>query len=114
MISYNMHKSEIDNIKWPENIYFGSKKYYLMNKKNDLINIKVNILNFYCVNHHYYSHIVKNNKICNSKIQYNKSEDVFYLLEDHSVECQKNNPPKKNELLDNSKKVYKLSNLKKN
>ena len=37
MLNYYLKHSEIDsNIKWPENLYYGSRKYYMMNKKKDL------------------------------------------------------------------------------
>ena len=46
MLSYTYGYCEADkNIKWPENLYFGSWKYYLMNKPTDLINIKKKTLN---------------------------------------------------------------------
>ena len=91
-----MKKSDlIPDIHWPENIIFGSRKYYLMNKKIDLINVKKEILNFYCINHHYFSIIIKKEKICNSKIQYVKKEKEFYLIENHSIEYIKNIIPKK-------------------
>ena len=46
MIIYDMKHILTDNsIRWPDNVIYGTKKYYLMNKKKDLINIKHNILN---------------------------------------------------------------------
>ena len=37
MLNYDLKYSELDsNIKWPENLYYGSRKYYMMNKKKDL------------------------------------------------------------------------------
>jgi len=113
MLNYDLKYSELDsNIKWPENLYYRSRKYYMMSKKKDLYEKKIKILNFYCVNHHYISKIIKNEKICNSKIQYKKTEDEFYLIEDHSGECQLEKIPKKEEVKKNTKNFYMLTNLK--
>ena len=68
-------------------------------------------MNYYCINHRYKSNVIKNAKKCNSKIQYKKKEDEFYLIENHSAECQINLNIKKKILKDNSINVYKLSNL---
>ena len=78
MIIYDMKQALTDkSIKWPDNVIYGTKKFYLMNKKKDLTNIKHNILNYYCINHRYKSNVIKNAKKCNSKIQYKKKEDEF-------------------------------------
>lgn len=77
-----------------------------MNKRNDLINIKHNVLNFYCINHRCKSNVIKNIQ------KYNiKKEDEFQLIENHSAECQININIKKKFLKENSINVYKLSNL---
>jgi len=112
MLSYTYGYCETDkNIKWPENLYFGSRKYYLMNKPNDLINIKKKTLNYYCINHRYISKLKKESKICDSKIQYIKTEDEFYLINDHSGECNLGIKPTKKEIKENSDKIYKITNL---
>ena len=56
--------------------------------EKDLTNKNINVLNYYCVKHHYESKIIKDSKKCNSKIQYRKKEDDFYLIIDHSNECE--------------------------
>ena len=34
MLIYEINNSEYDtSIKWPANLYYGSRKYYIMNKK---------------------------------------------------------------------------------
>ena len=71
-------------------------------------------MNFYCCNHHYISYILGNAKICISKIQYNKYEDEFYLISDHSYECQQEGIKSSSLVINNSKLCYKLSNLKNN
>ena len=112
LLIYDIEKSANNKeINWPINILFGSRKYYMMTKKKDLNKKSTNIINYYCVKHHYYSHIKKDCKICNSHLQYKRDEDEFYLIEDRSAECQKNIIPNKKILEENSKKVYKLSNL---
>ena len=46
MLIYDMKTVLTDNsIKWPVNLIYGTKKYYLMNKKKDIVNINHNILN---------------------------------------------------------------------
>ena len=112
MLIYDMKTVLTDNsIKWPVNLIYGTKKYYLMNKKKDIVNINHNILNQYCINHRYKSKVIKNVKKCNSKIQYKKKEDEFYLIENHLAECQININIKKNILKENSINAYKLSNF---
>ena len=69
-----------------------------MNKSKDLVNPKNKILNYYCVNHHYKSKLVKNQKKCNSKIQFSREKEEFYLIEGHSAECNINKTPKFNEI----------------
>jgi len=46
------------------------------------------------------------------KFNIKDNEDEFYLIEDHSGECQLENIPKKEEIKKNTKKFYKLTNLK--
>ena len=82
-----------------------------MMAKEDLNKKSTNIINYYCIKHHYYPYIKKDCKICNSHLQYKRDEDEFYFIEEHSAECQKNIIPNKNILEENLKKVYKLSNL---
>lgn len=69
IIIKNIHRVlfiDPENIKWWINL-----KIFQILKNN---------LNFYCINHHYASHISKDSKICDSKIQYKKNEDEFYLI----------------------------------
>lgn len=99
-------------IKWPIDVFYGGNKYYLMNKKTDLINPKSKILNYYCSKHRYNSKIKNKCKVCDSKIQYIRNEDEFYLIHDHSAECQYKKAPSIKEIKVNSNNYYKLSNLK--
>lgn len=80
-----------NNIQWPENLIYGTKKNYIMNKKYDIIKYKTKVINYYCINHRYKSKIIKDPKKCCSKIIYERDEDEFYLFVNNSAECQKNN-----------------------
>ena len=35
-----------NNIQWPENLIYGTKKNYIMNKKDDIIKYKTKIINY--------------------------------------------------------------------
>ena len=112
MINYNFEYSDLDKkIKWPKNVLFGSKKFYVMNKSKDFVDDNKVYLNCYCVKHHYKSKILKNEKKCNAKIQYNKKTEEFFLIADYSSECQLKRVVKIKEEKENSNKYYKLTNL---
>ena len=65
MISYTFEHSHLDSpIKWPNNVIYGNRKYYLMNKEKDLVDNKNKFLFYYCVKFHYQSKVIKNTKIC--------------------------------------------------
>ena len=65
------------SIKWPDNVIYGTKKFYLMNKKKDLTNIKHNILNYYCINHIYKSNVIKMQKNVIQKYNIKKKKMNF-------------------------------------
>ena len=91
LIMYNKLYDNNNEILGYINLTYNGKNFYLMTKKKDIN--KVKFWYYYCRNHDTSKSSLdgKRHSICNAKIKYDKQNDLYEFVSDHSTKCKELN-----------------------
>ena len=91
LIMYNKLYNNNNEILGYINLTYNGKNFYLMTKKKDIN--KVKFWYYYCRNHDTSKSSLdgKRHSICNAKIKYDKQNDLYEFVSDHSTKCKELN-----------------------